>query len=208
MRVIAPSMPPNAGLGQGRRRLAPRCCSTGEVAAFSLVAVCGLNICLLAPGRAVRDPCRVFLPRGVTTVYIYTCVCGSAPAANLSTGHIAARYKAIALYICRIFFFPGCEDAESLPALTNCSERCGAAGNGPGATIKCLLRTMSDAAGNGLGTTFKYPRRTTSGAACSGLGATVINQPRATSGDAGSGLGTTIKYLLGAIGIDLGTTAK
>jgi hypothetical protein len=67
---------------------------------------------------------------------------------------------------------------------------------------------MSDAAGNGLGTTFKYPRRTTSGAACSGLGATVINQPRATSGDAGSGLGTTIKYLLGAIGIDLGTTAK
>jgi hypothetical protein len=128
---------------------------------------------------------RFFAARCNYSFYIYVRLRYSVPAANLSTGHIAARYKAIPLYICRIVFFPGCEDAESLPALTNCRERRGAAGNGPGATIKCLLRTMSDAAGNGLGTTFKYPRRTTSGAACSGLGATVINQPRATSGDAG-----------------------
>jgi hypothetical protein len=69
-----------------------------------------------------------------------------------------------------------CSSAAALPALANCNERCGAAGSGPGTTIKYLRCTTSSAAGIGLGTTIKYLRQTTSGAA-------------------GNGLGTAIKYL-------------
>jgi len=62
--------------------------------------------------------------------------------------------------------------AANFSTLANCNWRRGAAGNGPGATIKYLRRTTSAAAGYVLGTTAKYL-----------LGAT------------GVGLGTTIKYL-------------
>ena len=88
-----------------------------------------------------------------------------------------------------MLFFSCCGSVAALPALVNCNERRGAAGNGPDTTAKYLRRTASGAAGNGLGTTINYLRRTTSGAA-------------------GKGLGTTIKYLQGIASNSLGTTTK
>jgi hypothetical protein len=67
-----------------------------------------------------------------------------------------------------LFFFC-CDSVAALPAFANCSERRGAAGDGPGTTIKYLRRTTSGAAGNGLGTAIKYLRQTTNGTACNGL---------------------------------------
>ena len=52
-----------------------------------------------------------------------------------------------------------CGSDSALPALASCYERRGAAGYGPGTTIKYLRRTTSGAAGNGLGATANYPRR-------------------------------------------------
>jgi hypothetical protein len=48
-----------------------------------------------------------------------------------------------------------CGIVAALPALVNCNGRRGAAGNGPGTTIKYLRQTTSSAAGDGLGTTIK-----------------------------------------------------
>jgi hypothetical protein len=52
-------------------------------------------------------------------------------------------------------FFSCCGSVAALPALAGCSERRGAAGNGPGTTAKYLRRTTSGAADNGLGATIK-----------------------------------------------------
>jgi hypothetical protein len=88
-----------------------------------------------------------------------------------------------------VLFFSCCGSVATLPALANCKERPGAAGNGPGTPVKYLQQTTSGAAGNGLANTANYLRRTTGGAA-------------------DIGLGTTIKYLRCAAGIGLGTAAK
>jgi hypothetical protein len=104
--------------------------------------------------------------------------------------------------------FSCCDSVAALPALANCDEHRGAAGNGPGTTIKYLRRTTSGAAGNGLGTTAKYLRQTTIDAAGNGLGAAIKYLRRTTSGGAGYGLSTTIKYLLGTTAIGLGTTIE
>jgi hypothetical protein len=53
-------------------------------------------------------------------------------------------------------FFSCYGSVAALPALANCNEHRGAAGNGLGNTIKDLRQTTSGAAGNGLGTTIKY----------------------------------------------------
>jgi hypothetical protein len=52
-------------------------------------------------------------------------------------------------------FFSCCDSVAALPALANCNGRRGAAGNGPGNTIKFPRLTTIGAAGNGLGTAIK-----------------------------------------------------
>jgi hypothetical protein len=107
-----------------------------------------------------------------------------------------------------VLFFSCCGSVAALPALANCYGRRGAAGYGPGTTIKYLRHTASGAAGNGLSTTIKYLRQTTSSAAGNGLFATAKYLRRTTIGAAGNGLGTPMKYLLGATGIGLSTSIK
>jgi hypothetical protein len=85
-----------------------------------------------------------------------------------------------------------CGGVAALLVLVNCTERRGAAGDGPGTTIKYLRRATSGAAGNGLCTTIKYLR----GAAGIGLDITIKYLRRATSTAANSSLGTTAKYLV------------
>jgi hypothetical protein len=52
-------------------------------------------------------------------------------------------------------FFSCCDRVAVLKALATCNKRHGAAGNGPGTTIKYLRHTTNAAAGIGLGTAIK-----------------------------------------------------
>ena len=68
--------------------------------------------------------------------------------------YIAASDTAAPLHICRVGFLL-LRKRRDLPSMANCNERRGAAGSGPGSTIKYLRQTTSGAAGCGLGTTIK-----------------------------------------------------
>ena len=61
MRAIAPSMPPHACPLPGRRRPTPRFFAAGVVIDFAFTAVNGLEMALLAPGRATGGQRRIFV---------------------------------------------------------------------------------------------------------------------------------------------------
>jgi hypothetical protein len=110
--------------------------------------------------------------------------------------HRREEYNRPAAYLPNCFY-PAAA-ASALPASANCNGRRGAAGNGPGTTIKYMRNKTSGAAGYGLSATIKYLRRTTIGAAGNRLGATIKYLQRTSSGAACYGLGTKIKYVRSA----------